>query len=155
MEFQHKVALGVLFVVPILIALPPRKIDPYTFGLGIAWVFCLNEVTKYHGTTLLDSLRQEQKASLSDKEAVAELAKGWKGECVYGQHREREEEGKGIGEMIMESCWDVWQQRDKRRLTPEQEAEEDLPLAERVKKFEREARERKEREAVEELARHI
>jgi len=121
----------------------------------MAWVFCLNEVTKYHGTTLLDSLRQEQKASLSDKEAVAELAKGWKGECVYGQHRGREEEGKGIGEMIMESCWDVWQQRDKRRLTPEQEAEEDLPLAERVKKFEREARERKEREAVEELARHI
>ncbi|KAF8534269.1 hypothetical protein BDD12DRAFT_690880, partial [Trichophaea hybrida] len=110
-ELQQRVALGVLIVAPILIALPPRKIDPYTFGLGVAWVFCLNEVTKYRGTTLLGSLRNRKTQSVG--EIKAEADNGWKGESVFGQYREREEEGKGIGEMIMVSCWDVWQQRDK------------------------------------------
>jgi hypothetical protein len=37
-KFLNTVSLGTLFVAPILIALPPRKLDFYTFSLGGAWI---------------------------------------------------------------------------------------------------------------------
>lgn len=37
-KFLNTVSLGTLFVAPILIALPPRKLDFYTFSLGGAWM---------------------------------------------------------------------------------------------------------------------
>ncbi|KEF54219.1 uncharacterized protein A1O9_10015 [Exophiala aquamarina CBS 119918] len=36
-RFLNTVTLGTLFVAPILIAMPPRKLDFYTFSLGSAW----------------------------------------------------------------------------------------------------------------------
>jgi hypothetical protein len=42
--FQHYTALGFLFGAPILIALPPRKLDFYTFALGSSWVLSANHL---------------------------------------------------------------------------------------------------------------
>lgn len=87
------------------------------------------------------------------------------------QHREREGDGKGIGEMIMESVWDVWEQKDKadrdrdaeererqlERLDPVKGGikglETDEPLVDRIKRVEREnadkrAAERRQRGSV-------
>jgi len=145
-DLCHKIAVGMLFVAPAIIALPPRKLDVYTVGLGFAWVYCLNRVTKSHGADLMHAIggkrvEEEREAKKGDGGMV-----GWRGESVYKQHREREEEGKGIGEMIVESVWDVWQQKDKRKLAPEEEEEEDLPLRERFARHERLKREREEAE---------
>jgi hypothetical protein len=139
-DLCHKVAVGMLFAAPVIIALPPRKLDIYTVGLGFAWVYCLNRVTKSYGTDLMHVIGgkrlEEREAKKGDGGMV-----GWRGESVYKQHREREEEGKGIGEMIMES---VWQQKDKRKLAPEEEEEEGLPLRERLARHERLERAREE-----------
>lgn len=119
----------------------------------MVWLYTLNEVSKHHGgKTIVErvfapsSATQEKERSLEQ-----EIKKGWLGESVFAQYREREEEGKGIGEMIMESVWDVWQQRDKRSLTREQEEEEEMPLRERVKKVQEEREKVRERALVEEL----
>ncbi|KAA8900182.1 hypothetical protein FN846DRAFT_909380 [Sphaerosporella brunnea] len=139
LTLRRNVALGMLVVAPALIALPPRKLDLFTFGLGFTWVFCLNEVMKPSGTDIFHALagRPQKAADATAAEEENKLG-GWKGTPVFEQFRQKEEEGKGIGEMITESVWEVWQQRDKRNLTPEQEEEEDLPLAERFKKYEAE-----------------
>jgi hypothetical protein len=147
LKLRRNVALGMLVVAPALIALPPRKLDLFTFGLGFTWVVCLNEVLKPRGTDLAHVLVGREKKPAGTEEVG--INKDWKGHDVYKQFREKEEEGKGIREMIMESVWEVWQQKDKRQLTPEQEDEEDRPLKERFReKYEADLREQKEREAT-------
>lgn len=44
--FQHYTALGFLFGAPVLIALPPRKLDFYTFALGSSWALSANHLYK-------------------------------------------------------------------------------------------------------------
>jgi hypothetical protein len=43
-NFQHYTALGFLLGAPILIALPPRKLDVYTFALGGGFVLSANHL---------------------------------------------------------------------------------------------------------------
>ena len=45
-SFVHNAALGGLIVAPILIAIPPRKLDLYTFFLTGAFVASANQITK-------------------------------------------------------------------------------------------------------------
>ncbi|KAI5843762.1 hypothetical protein BZA05DRAFT_410587 [Tricharina praecox] len=157
LALRHNVAMGMLIVAPALIALPPRKLDIYTAGLAFTWVFCLNEVTKHHfnGAGILRVIVGKREGELEEQQRKEkELTTGWRGEDVHATakfFKEREEEGLGIGEIIKESVWDVWQQRGSRKITPEEEADEELPLKERVLKYEKEIREKKEREAVDEL----
>ncbi|KAI5812631.1 hypothetical protein BZA77DRAFT_323692 [Pyronema omphalodes] len=151
-DLQYKVALGMVVLGPILVALPPRKLDHYTFGLGLVWLYTLNEVSKHHGgKTIMERVFNLNSQKENEKPLDQDIKKGWLGESVFAQYREREEEGKGIAEMIMESVWDVWQQRDKRSLTREQEEEEELPLRERIKKVQEEREKVRERTLVDEL----
>lgn len=48
-NFQHYTALGFLFAAPILIALPPRKLDLYTFALGSSFILSVNHLLKEPG----------------------------------------------------------------------------------------------------------
>lgn len=44
--FIHTTSLALLFLAPVLIALPPRKLDLYTVALGGAFVLSANQLTK-------------------------------------------------------------------------------------------------------------
>ncbi|KAI5806969.1 hypothetical protein EDC01DRAFT_637659 [Geopyxis carbonaria] len=150
MTLRYRVALGMLAVAPALIALPPRKLDVFSFGLAGCWVYSLNEVVRQtRGQNLAYALGGERRVEAAKKSGAAAGLGGWRGDDVIRQHKEREEEGKGIGEMIGESVWDVWQQRDKRKLTPEEEEEEERPLRERLERYERLEKERREKVAEE------
>ncbi|KAF3939346.1 hypothetical protein ABW19_dt0205386 [Dactylella cylindrospora] len=48
-DMQYKAALGGLIAAPIIIFMPPRKLDLYTFGLCWLTVFCGNHLLKEHG----------------------------------------------------------------------------------------------------------
>lgn len=65
--FQHYTALGFLFGAPVLIALPPRKLDIYTFGLGSSWVLSANHLYRERRRRL-----QQQQLSPFGGLAVAE-----------------------------------------------------------------------------------
>ena len=86
---RYRVALGVLVVAPVLMVLPPRKADAYTFGLGCAWVCCANEAVRFHtGRSLLESIGRNSPPPklLPEQGGVAdEMRRGWMGESVYSQ----------------------------------------------------------------------
>ena len=154
-DLRYKVALGLAVACPLMMLLPPRKLDLYTFGLGATLVFSLNEIAKHRGTDLLHVLAggSKQARQTDDVARGEKLASAWKGESVYGQHRRREDDGMGIKDMILESVWDVWQQRDKRTRTPEEEEEEEeMPLGERVKKHTLERERKKALETIDDIA---
>jgi len=44
-RFKHLAALTFVFAAPVLIALPPRKLDLYTVSLGTAFIFSANHLT--------------------------------------------------------------------------------------------------------------
>src|SRR5205809_6651881 len=44
-RFKHLAALTCVFAAPVLIALPPRKLDLYTASLGTAFIFSANRLT--------------------------------------------------------------------------------------------------------------
>jgi len=45
-SFKHNTSLAMLVIAPVLIAIPPRKLDLYTFALGGAFVLSANQLTK-------------------------------------------------------------------------------------------------------------
>jgi hypothetical protein len=45
-SFLHKASLTSLFIAPVLIAIPPRKLDLYTFSLGTAFVLSASYQTR-------------------------------------------------------------------------------------------------------------
>lgn len=102
--FRYKLALATIIGFPILASLPPRKLDIYTFGLGMGWVLALNEVAeqKKHMSLLKivgGGLREQRMAEHEKEEKRRAQESGWKGEAIR-RAREDEEEGLGIAEMI-------------------------------------------------------
>lgn len=103
-DVRIKLAYGSIIGLPILAALPPRKLDIYTFGLGIAWVLAVNEVTKEKygcgAMRLLAAgaaerrLRLEKEGKLTHEQATA-----WKGEAVR-RAKVDEDAGLGVAEMV-------------------------------------------------------
>ncbi|KAL7272756.1 hypothetical protein RUND412_004425 [Rhizina undulata] len=121
-DLRYKFALGMLFVAPALMLVPPRKIDVYTFGLGTAWVYCLSEVSSSHGKDIWRAFKRTPDHSLHGASAGTATGPGypnektvdasWRGEKIAREYREKENEGKSISDLIMEQIWDVWEQRD-------------------------------------------
>jgi len=121
-----------LIACPLLIILPPRKLDLYTFTLTGAWVFSFNGLasgrtrtgnTGVFGTAQVDAASGEQEGRLEvgkgdggEGEGVKGLArKIWMGDERPGWQRrrlEREREeleaGKGYGDIIMEQVREVF-----------------------------------------------
>lgn len=118
-------------------ALPPRKVDAYTFGLGCAWVCCANEAARFHtGRSLLESIGRNPPPPklLPQKGGIpGEMRRGWLGERVYSQlHPPQPGDGGGggnggsargadgadseakrtVGQAATRSGWDVAQKRD-------------------------------------------
>ncbi|KFY30689.1 hypothetical protein V493_01738 [Pseudogymnoascus sp. VKM F-4281 (FW-2241)] len=120
-------SFGALVICPLLIALPPRKMDVYTVAAlastGLSGNYLVGD---YTGRTIVDRAkfsaagfmaeRAEEKKRLQEMSRMGEVLtsatdsrpkEGWK-----AQRDEREkkamEEGKGYGDLIVDQIWDVW-----------------------------------------------
>ncbi|KAL5347937.1 hypothetical protein ACLOAV_007348 [Pseudogymnoascus australis] len=120
-------SFGALVICPLLIALPPRKMDVYTVAAlastGLSGNYLVGD---YTGRTIVDRAkfsaagfmaeRAEEKKRVQERTRMGEVLgsaadsrpkEGWK-----AQRDEREkkavEEGKGYGDLIMDQIWDVW-----------------------------------------------
>lgn len=133
-----------LVVAPVLIAIPPRKLDLYTFSLLGAMTASANHLCKERtGAGLLYQLpgarlpsyaqqyqEQERGQRLLD-ESVAqpmrmpanEVARSSKIESAtkddwkkqrLAEEQQKLDEGEGYGGMIMDQIWDVWNQAEKK-----------------------------------------
>ena len=59
-SFKHTASLGMLILAPILIALPPRKLDLYTFSLAGATVLSANQLAREHtGAGIWEGIRNK------------------------------------------------------------------------------------------------
>ncbi|KAI5840317.1 hypothetical protein DFP73DRAFT_559516 [Morchella snyderi] len=113
---RYRISLGLLVACPALALIPPRKLDWYTFGLGSAWLYCLNDVTDAHGRNMWRGFRRHEdvaKRLATKPEVDGVKVGGWKGEKIVKDMRKREEEADSVGSIIMEQIWDVWEQRDR------------------------------------------
>lgn len=123
-----------LVTCPIILLLPPRKLDLYTLGLFSAWVVSAEELA--FGRAAASAAGARRKASGKNEQEIEnerkedgkggdEKEKGegvsgllrtvWMGDEKPGWQRrrlEREkaelERGRGYGEMIMEQVWEVF-----------------------------------------------
>lgn len=105
-NLAYRVALGSLIVCPAIIAVPPRKLDFYTFGLGLTWVYCLNHVFYEQDVDLLKSVVLRQRVSPHQPITPTELKKEF----------DRDDDLLP-SEYIMKTIKDVWNQEpgdDKR-----------------------------------------
>ena len=146
-------AFGLLFVCPVVILLPPRKLDLYTGALGCAWVISANHLyMEYRGPrpTLTAAearlpterareihrmMKEARKSSgtapekgpakkgLAESLWMGDETEGWK-ERRITEHRKKLEEGKGYGGIIMDQIWDVWNW-DKRGRKEDEAGKED------------------------------
>ncbi|KAI9883272.1 MAG: 40S ribosomal protein S4 [Watsoniomyces obsoletus] len=65
-DLQRKASIALLFACPVIMALPPRKLDFYTFGLGAMWLWSANRVTlNQSGRSILQHLGDRQPSFLS------------------------------------------------------------------------------------------
>ncbi|KAF2485928.1 hypothetical protein BDY17DRAFT_314950 [Neohortaea acidophila] len=117
----HNTALVALVAGPVLILLPPRKFDFYTFGLCGVTLYSANYLVRERsGRSIWQHVSQRQR-----REEPLRVASGPSAELarldqsvqnqreVWKVQREREikedvEEGKGFGDMIMDQIWEVW-----------------------------------------------
>lgn len=120
----HNVALGTLIVAPVLILMPPRKLDLYTFMLSSAMLASTNQLVKERtGAGLLYQLpgarkpmeqRRLLEETISRPSVKENLDKhGWK-EARLREEQEKLDAGEGYGSMIVDQIWDVWNQGENK-----------------------------------------
>ncbi|KAI9845496.1 MAG: hypothetical protein M1837_004835 [Sclerophora amabilis] len=123
---KHNLALGLLVTCPLILALPPRKMDWYSFSLGGAWLLSANQLTKERsGRGLLEhfgsrvparnGMPTERATEVQDRLRREKLLRAQ----PSGQGDER---GSMMGQLWMGQEKEGWQ---KRRLENEREAMED------------------------------
>ncbi|KAK6360623.1 hypothetical protein TWF730_006759 [Orbilia blumenaviensis] len=95
-DMGYKTALAAAVICPIIIFMPPRKMDFYTFGLICSTAFCVNHVMQEHGHPgLLYAIAP--KGSMEYQEKVAKSRKRY--------------DGMMPSEAIWAQLKDVWNQR--------------------------------------------
>lgn len=125
-NFVYYSCLAVTVGVPIVIAMPPRKLDPYTFGLAIAWCASTGVVLEqrtghglvWHVGSLLPSQsnaerRAKEEAQREEKRMRAELLRGGVARGMQADEKEglveqvrQHEEAKKMGERgIVKRLW--------------------------------------------------
>lgn len=167
-RFVHTTSLAMLFVAPVLIALPPRKLDFYTFTLGGIFAISGNQLLRErNGVGILGLLpargepgsgmeasivaasqgRRILEEPIITDERVKEVMRqgrqkvdeGWK-ERRLKEEQEKIEQGEGYGGMIMDQIWDVWNWGEKK--AERLEAKDKLAIKEQERKRELEQRAR-------------
>ncbi|KAF2225816.1 hypothetical protein BDZ85DRAFT_178694, partial [Elsinoe ampelina] len=137
----HTLALSLTLICPAIIALPPRRLDLMTAILGGTTCVSLNHLhSERYGYGVLGrvvpsyrhrnpqafpaqtdpSSPAEREEKLAKERTLGE--KVWYGEESkegWAEKRDREirekfEEGKGIGDVIWEQVWEVWNWGDKK-----------------------------------------
>ncbi|KAF2147901.1 hypothetical protein K461DRAFT_233728 [Myriangium duriaei CBS 260.36] len=128
----HNLSLACLVVCPLLIALPSRRFDLFTGSLGATALLSANHLHRESygvsiggrlvGQTTPEpgaeptqqtsaagkSFSKGEKRSLGDRLWYGEEEKeGWK-EKRNREIKEKFEQGKGIGDVIMDQIWEVW-----------------------------------------------
>jgi hypothetical protein len=125
-------AMVVAVACPVLMLLPPRKLDFFTAGLGITTVYSTNYLvrdstgrsimqTDEAYTQASDAIRLErQEALLASKERanIAEQVEATK-QAKWAQERNQEVQdaldvGKGFGDIIIDQVYEVWNWGKKR-----------------------------------------
>ena len=96
----RNLSIACLVVCPVIAALPPRKLDFYTFALGGVWVVSANHVTRsYTGRGIWQHV-----APLGDNSSLpTERAREVQRVLMERQEREREGEGRGVREVREEA----------------------------------------------------
>lgn len=120
-RFQHIAATTLVIAAPILIVLPPRKLDFYTFGLAGSFIISANHlVYEKTGLPILENIgkKKREKELKEAQEKVKEEGKvvmtpaevekeSWKLKRMR-EEQEMKESGKTYQEMITEQVGDVW-----------------------------------------------
>lgn len=134
-RFKHLASLTFLVTAPILIALPPRKLDVYTIALGTGFVLSANHLTVERTNRSIlanvfpsalptptaqaiaaSNARAREMEGQREKQGLNNIAErvwmggekeGWK-ERRLREERERLAEGEGYGDMIKDQIWEVW-----------------------------------------------
>lgn len=130
-------ALAVLIVCPLILALPPRKFDLYTMGLGGAWIYSANflysegQQGRLHRNlpifrnVPLEVRQKREQEWIKRQEAIALAERQRREVVIEGQkarpitERERQiaednrklEEGEGLTGIITDQIREVWYQR--------------------------------------------
>jgi hypothetical protein len=154
-----------LFLAPVLIALPPRKMDLYTFSLAAAFVVSANHYTKErtgkgiwghlpsagHLPQRAREIQAQQQTQQRERVALPAQRPGgleakakelWMGGETEGwkERRLREEQekiarGEGYGSMITNQIWEVWNWGQTKREELKEEDERILRERERNREF--------------------
>jgi len=167
LSMRHSAAMAILFAAPVVMMLPPRKLDVYTAGLAFSWVFCLNEVAnqRFGGGGIVRLLAERRTQEDRQRPGEKERAARWRGadddvHAAAKYFRNKEEQGKPVGEIMAETVRDVWKKEpaahdhDKSK-TPAAVVDDDgaLPLSRTSLKYESERREKTQNKAVEDSSR--
>ena len=135
----YRISLLLVAACPVLIALPPRKLDLYTFTLGTTFLLSLNQVvTTRSGRNLYEHLprfdglptdrarrvnRQlkDEKGDKGEKDTRGVLEKVWMGDETSGwrerrlqEEQKRLQSGEGYWDLIMDQIKEVWKDEAKK-----------------------------------------
>jgi hypothetical protein len=137
-HFLNASTLAACVLAPIIIALPPRKLDLFTFSLGGAFLassnYQLRERTGngYFGMMSRPFIERHERSqrmehSEQGKRLLEETAMPSKNGGIMGQatkedwklqrlreEQEKLEEGEGYADMIKDQIWQVWNQEEKK-----------------------------------------
>jgi hypothetical protein len=164
-KFVHNTSVAMLFVAPVLIALPPRKLDFYTFTLGGIFAISGNQLLREkNGVGILGLLpgrsmeasvvaasqgrilEEPVKTDPAVKEIMREarqkpiVREDWK-ERRLKEEQEKLDQGEGYGGMIMDQIWDVWNWGEKKAEKLENKDKQVVREHEKRSKEEQRARE--------------
>jgi len=133
---KRNLAIGLFIACPVIVLLPPRKLDLYTLALGGVWIASANHITGYRtGRTIFqraleppkdviptERYRQMQKQlreagvqgmdKQQERNALEKIWMGDQGDDWKIKRAEKEREalksGEGYGSLIMDQIKEVW-----------------------------------------------
>ena len=134
-DVKYKLSLGLLVVCPIIMLLPPRRLDLYTFGLGGMWAASANHALHVSsGRSILQRVsstgselpteraremqrllreqreaegkQQQQQQGVLERVWMGGEKEGWK-ERRLREEKEALEKGEGYGDLIAKQIWEV------------------------------------------------
>jgi hypothetical protein len=133
----YRISLLLVAACPVLIAIPPRKLDLFTFTLGTTFLISLNQVvTTRSGRNIYEhlprfdglptdkarevkrQLRRGEKGGIDERGVLEKVwmgdeTKGWR-ERRMREEQKRLESGEGYWDLIMDQIKEVWRGEAKK-----------------------------------------
>lgn len=125
-RLKHNISLGLLVTCPILIALPPRKLDFYTFGLSTFWLLSLNQITtERSGRSILQHINTRKPSIV--QELPSEKARDLQERLKREKLLRAQPSGQGSERGLVDKLWMGQEQEGwrEKRIKEEQEALEE------------------------------